>query len=88
MGLFNVAVAVCILCALFVISFMCLFYVVHHVNDNAIQTENEISDIINNNTNMTPIQKVTLISSMCSNGGKNIWMENKCKEKLYLKHIE
>lgn len=63
-------------------------YLVHDADDNMIQTENEISRIINNTPNMTPIQKVTLISSMCTNGAQIRGMENECKEKLYLKHIE
>ncbi|MCK5432098.1 MAG: hypothetical protein KAJ03_05100 [Gammaproteobacteria bacterium] len=63
-------------------------YTAHNADDNMIQTENEISRIINNAPNMTPIQKVTLISSMCDNGAQIRGMGNECKEKLYLKHIE
>ena len=51
------------------------------------QSINDISEIIDNNENMTAGQKVALITTMCNNRNGIKGMSGKCKEDLFLKYM-
>ena len=79
--------------AFMMISFMMIFiggvlYASLEARDYVIQSEEDISAIIDNNPNMTIDQKVSLISIMCENGAPMPVTATRCKDALFLKYTE
>lgn len=85
MGDIIVLTGLMVLCV--VALFCAVGYELYQAPDKLTQSINDISEIIDNNENMTAGQKVALITTMCNNRNGIKGMSGKCKEDLFLKYM-